>query len=218
MDQANSNEEIITKVEQQKRHSHRYNIYVNGEYAFAVHEDIIVKYRLLKDSIISEQFKHEVLAEEERHSAFRSALRYIGRAMRTELEIVDKLKAKGYEESTITAVILVMKQQQLINDAEYASALVRQRLGMNKKGPLWVKRELIQKGVSKEEIQAALEQFNNDDEFEQAWTLASKRWNQEKGDTNRIEGEGDSRSAEESMRHQAGLGYSWIAASSILTP
>jgi regulatory protein len=172
----------ITMVEQQKRHKHRYNIHVNGEYAFAVHEDIVVKYRLLKDSKISKRFIDDIVSEEERHSAFRAALRYIGRSMRSKKEVATKLASKGYEEDIITGVLSILIEQKFIDDNEYATTLARQRMRMNKKGPLWIKRELTQKGISKEEIQAALDQFDESDEFEQALALATKRWDLDKGD------------------------------------
>jgi regulatory protein len=173
---------VITKVEQQKRHKQRYNIFVNHEFAFAVHQDIVVKYRLLKDSTLTKTFIQNVISEEERHSAFRSALHYIGRAMRSEKEVAHKLLTKGYEGDTIAIVLNMLKQQQLIDDNVYASTLALQRLRMNKKGPLWIQRELIQKGISKEHIRSALNQCDENAVFEQALALAAKRWEQDTGD------------------------------------
>ena len=46
---------IITKVEKQKRGKHRYNIYLNEEYAFSVHEDILIKHRLNKGESLHPQ-------------------------------------------------------------------------------------------------------------------------------------------------------------------
>jgi regulatory protein len=175
-------DKMITRVEQQKRHKHRYNIHVNGEYAFAVHEDIVVKYRLLKDSVITEPFINEVIYEEERHGAFLIALRYIGRSMRSKKEVCTKLASKGYEEDIISSVLHKLITEKLVDDHEYATTLTRQRMRLNKKGPLWIRRELIQKGISKPEIQFALAQFDERDEFEQALALAIKRWELQTGD------------------------------------
>jgi regulatory protein len=175
-------DKIITRVEQQRRHKHRYNIHVNGEYAFGVHEDIVVKYRLLKDSVLTEQFINDVICEEERHGAFLVALRYIGRSMRSKKEVCTKLASKGYEEDIISSVVLKLIAEKLIDDNEYATTLTRQRMRMNKKGPLWIRRELIQKGISKVEIEFALAQFDERDEFEQALALAAKRWELRNGD------------------------------------
>jgi len=173
---------IITKIEQQKRHKHRYNVYVDGDYAFAVHEDIVVKYRLLKDATFSKSFIDDVIYEEEKHDAFRAALRYIGRAMHSKKEVANKLASKGYEEDIITGVLNRLIEQRFIDDHEYATTLARQRMRMNKKGPLWIKRELTQKGISKDEIKSALDQFDESDQLEQALALATKRWDLDKGD------------------------------------
>ena len=36
------------QVEKQKQGRYRYNIFLNEEFAFSVHEDILVKHRLIK--------------------------------------------------------------------------------------------------------------------------------------------------------------------------
>jgi len=172
----------ITMVEQQKRHKHRYNIYVNGEYAFAVHEDIVVKYRLLKDVKLTKSFIDDVVYEEERHTAYRDALRYIGRSMRSQKEVATKLTGKGYVDDIIKDVLARLTDQKFIDDHDYAVTLAKQRMRMNKKGPLWIKRELTQKGIAKVEIQTALDQFDEHVEYEQALALATKRWDLDKSD------------------------------------
>lgn len=173
---------IITLVESQKRNSHRFNIYLNDEFAFSTHEDVVVKFRLLKGTILTEQLRHDVLAEEELNAAYRVAIRYIGHAMRTTKEVQDKLINKGYSLDIIDVVIKRMAEHQFVNDEFYASALARQRLRTNKKGSLWIRRELIQKGVDKSKVEQALTQFDPSDETEHAWQLAIKRWSITKGE------------------------------------
>jgi len=173
---------VITAVEAQQRRPHRYNIDINGEFAFAVHEDVVVKYRLLKGTVITDQLQQEVLAEEELNGAYRYAIRYIGRAMRSAKEIQNKLKEKGYTPEAIQYVVEKMRREKYVDDELYAAALTKQRLQMNKKGPLWIRRELKHKGIDKSQIEEALSEWSKDDEQEQAWALASKRWPSAKGE------------------------------------
>ena len=44
----------ITKITAQKK-AGRYNIYLNGKFAFPVSEEVLVKYRLLKGSELDDQ-------------------------------------------------------------------------------------------------------------------------------------------------------------------
>ncbi len=178
----NDQEHVITKVEEQQRNPHRYNIYMNDEYAFSVHEDLLVKFRLLKGTVLDESIRSEIIVEEERHAAYRTAIQYIGRAMKTAKEVKQKLLAKGYEEELAGTVIRQLREQGYIDDNFYASALARQRLQANQKGSLWIKRELSQKGVSRPDIDQAIAQFDAEAERGQAWELASKRWPRTKGE------------------------------------
>lgn len=59
-------EKEITRLERQKKHPHRINVFLNDEYGFAIHEDIIVKYRLLKGKKISEADIEELLLADEK--------------------------------------------------------------------------------------------------------------------------------------------------------
>lgn len=166
----------VTAVEAQNKQPHRYNIYVDGEYAFSAHEDVIVKYRIIKGSVLNEPLIREALDEEERGAAYRAALRYIGPTMRSATEIAGKLRTKGYEHPQIAWVIDKLQRESYINDEQYAAALAGQRLRSQRKGPLWIRRELRQKGIDQAQIESALAGIGEDEEREQARVLAAKRW------------------------------------------
>ncbi len=179
---AGNQEQWITMVEAQQNHSQRYNIYINDEFAFSVHEDLLVKQRLLKGNLLDDASIQRILAEESLDAAYRSAIHYIGRAMKTAKEVERKLIMKGYSEELAIEVVHKLREQGYIDDEFYASALARQRLHANQKGSMWIKRELGQKGVSRSEIEQAIAQFDVEDEQAQAWELVCKRWPRTKGE------------------------------------
>ena len=172
----------VTAVEMQKKQPHRYNIYVNDEYAFSAHEDVIVKYRIIKGSVLSDPLLQEALDEEERGSAYRAALRYIGPAMRSSMEIAAKLKSKGYGDEQIASVIDRLQREKYVNDGQYAETLAGQRLRSQRKGPLWIKRELRQKGIDQAQIDAVLANIDEKEERKQARALAAKRWSSDRSE------------------------------------
>lgn len=177
-----ANDRVITKVEAESRRTGRYRIEVDGEYAFSVHEDVVVKFRLVKGASLSVELQEDVLAEEERQAAYRYAIRYIGRAMRSGKEVRDKLKEKGYGPALIRHVVERLQEQGFVDDAAYAEALANQRLKHNRKGRLWIRHELAKKGISKQEAERVLAELDPEDEREQAWQLAAKRWPSIKGE------------------------------------
>ncbi|MEX2105047.1 MAG: recombinase RecX, partial [Bacilli bacterium] len=67
-------ERIITKISIQKRDKKRYNIFINEDYQFSVHEDVLVRHELRKGMNVSETMIVELRDEEERHRAFLDAI------------------------------------------------------------------------------------------------------------------------------------------------
>src|SRR5690348_7775059 len=99
---------VITLVEKQKKNRHRYNVYINEDFAFSVHEDVLIKHRLFRDQQIDEKQLTVILDDEEMHKVQQCAMRFIERRHHSEKEIRDKLQQKGYESSLIDSTIKQM--------------------------------------------------------------------------------------------------------------
>lgn len=167
----------ITKIEKHKSPS-RYHIHIDGQPAFTVHEDILVKYRLAKDLMITEDFWTNVLREDEFHQAYTYALKWLGFKPRTEAELIRRLHEKGYVEEAIQHCVQKLKQQHYINDAEYAIRWSEERMRVHKKGKRWIEYELRQKGIQEQYIQQALDKVDEALEWENVLALARKKWAQ----------------------------------------
>jgi regulatory protein len=173
---------IITKVEQQKKNKRRYNIFIQDEYAFSVHEDIMIKHRLLKGEQLDVDQQAQILQDAERHDAYIKALLIIGRRPNSVKELKNKLAQHGYEESSIQWAIQALQQQKYVNDEDFAKLWTENRVVQQRKGRNLVKQELQQKGISKEHIQEAIGAIDPDEEFQASLQVASKKWSQTKGE------------------------------------
>ncbi|SDC88669.1 regulatory protein [Paenibacillus sp. UNCCL117] len=167
---------VITKIERQARSKQRYNVFLDGLFAFSVHEDLMVKFRLLKGASIEPGEYEHILIEEERHRGYSSALRLLSSRLRSEYEIRERLKRKEFEAEVIDHVAARLKNEGYLNDEMFAEMLTKQRSESHKKGRHWIKQELQQKGIPKEHITNALEQVDEAVEVEAAYQLASKRY------------------------------------------
>ncbi len=174
--------EEITKVEQQKRSRRRFNIYLNGDYRFSVHEDLMVKHRLLKGEFVEPEQLTAILLEEEKHGAYLSALKYLEARARSEKEVARRLKEKGYEPELIATTIEKLREQQYLNDGEFARLWAADRFDLQKKGRKWVEQELQQKGVDKNEIARAVDRLDPEEEFRNALEIGGKKWRQLSGE------------------------------------
>ncbi|MBD0380281.1 RecX family transcriptional regulator [Paenibacillus sp. WST5] len=169
-------------VEKQKRGKHRYNIFINDEYAFSVHEDIMIKHRLLKGETIDPEQMLTILRDEERNKAYTKALGMIGRRPHSSSEVKRKLKEHGFEQPIIQWTIDTLEQQNYINDEDFAKMWMEHRIYTQRKGRNLVRQELQQKGIHKELVQGAMQTIDPDEELEGALKVARTKWKQTSGE------------------------------------
>jgi regulatory protein len=169
-------EDVITSVEVQKKQKHRYNIFINDQFSFAVHEDVLMKHRLFKGQSVDPGKLQEVLMDEERQDAYLKALRWLGNRQRTEREIWTYLKKKEYEDTVIDDCIKRLEAQRYVDDIRLSRTLSEERLKLQGKGKQWIRQELLHKGVDKGIVQETIASIDAADELESATVLARKRW------------------------------------------
>ena len=163
----------ITKIEVQKKNKERVNLFLDEEYAFSLSMELVYKEGLKKNQEIDSK-RLELLAEAE--SIIRcknSALKTIERSFKTEKEVIEKLKEKGYGDKAINKSIEFLKEYNFINDINYTKAYIKDKL--NSFGSQKIKYTLIQKGISKEIVEEALADSNKDNERKTAFNLAKKK-------------------------------------------
>lgn len=147
----------ITSVESQKKNPKRFNIFLDGQFAFGADEDLVVEYRLVPGKVIDQEMLEKLLFEAEVGKLMERMYGFINIRARSEKEIRDylknlsfKRKIKGNEEiSEITTESLInkLKKKGLINDEQFAKMWVQSRRRSRKKGKIALKQELFQKGI-----------------------------------------------------------------------
>lgn len=171
----------ITSVQLMKRPKYRYLISF-GSYSLEVHEDVMIKYRMMKGTVFNKTELMEIILADERQRVFSDALQYLSRKPRTGYEIAVRLGEKGWSEDIINDVLNSLTEQGLVDDALYAQEWAGQRVKSRGKGKLWVRQELRQKGVSKPLIEEALIGVSEEDEYDSALQLGSKKWKSTSGE------------------------------------
>lgn len=183
MEEEQSGTAVITMVEKQKKSKYRYNIYLDDAYAFSVHEDIMLKHRLIKGESIEGKRIREIVRDDEAHQAYLAAIRYIGRRPRSLKEVELHLKQKEYEPDIISDVAGRLKEQNYIDDSQFAKLWSEHRIYSQKKGRRLVEMELAQKGLSGDDIAQALLKIDKHEEFDAAFHIAAKKWRTTGGET-----------------------------------
>lgn len=150
----------ITKVEIQKNHDNRCNLYLDDEFYAGVSLEVVVKYHLKTGVILEKQELDNLILEDEKGKALSKAVKYLGANLKTKKQLRDYLKKKEYNPQTIDFVISKMEEYDYLNDENFAKAYI---LTYSKKyGKLKLKSELKLKGVSDEIIDKYLDDFKSE--------------------------------------------------------
>ncbi len=179
---------IVTLVEPQKKNPHRFNIYLDGQFAFGADEDLVVNFRLLKGKQIPQEDIERLLYESEVGKLMDRVYGLLGRRDRSEKEIRDYLrqlsfKRKLKEKEELTEVVIEslidrLKARDLINDLRFATNWVESRRKNKLKGQQAIKAELFQKGIDKQTIEQVLQNSTGGEEqlAEQALQKKMRLW------------------------------------------
>lgn len=163
----------ITKITAQKK-AGRYNIYLNGKFAFPVSEEVLVKYRLLKGSELDDQQVATIKKADHQSRVYSRALDYLSYQPRTAAEMEKKLTELEATPEQVAVVMERLKGERLIDDCQYAKSYVRTMVNTSLKGPHVVSQKLHQKGVSPLDIEAGLAEFSTEQQEANARKLAGK--------------------------------------------
>ena len=151
----------VTSVEPQKKNPKRFNIFLDGEFAFGADEDLVVNRRLVVGKIIEPEDLQKILFEAEVGKLMERIYRWFSIRQHSEKEVRDYFRVKGKEEISQLvrdSVIEVLKKKGLVNDLEFAKAWVEARRKSKQKGIKALKAELFQKGIDKEIIEEVVRQ------------------------------------------------------------
>ncbi|MEK5280543.1 MULTISPECIES: regulatory protein RecX [Paenibacillus] len=171
----------ITKVERQKKSDHRYIIHF-GAYNMTVHEDVMIKYRMITGNSFMKADLEEIVVADERQRAYVEGLRYLERKPRTAMEMTRRLRQKEIGETIIAEVVQRLHQERFLDDPLYAKQWAEQRIANQRKGKMWIRQELREKGIDKTLISEALENITPEQELESALETGRKKWNLIRGD------------------------------------
>ncbi|MFR0593480.1 recombination regulator RecX [Limosilactobacillus mucosae] len=163
----------ISKIEAQKRPG-RYNIYLDGKYAFAVAESVLIKYRLMKGMELDQPQLKAMTNDDEIAKAYNKMLDYLSHQLRTEHDVYEKLRQLKTPEEYIEPVMQKLRGLHLLDDHEYAASYVRTVMNTELKGPQVIRQKLRQKQIGELDIDSALAQFTPALQQENATKLAKK--------------------------------------------
>ncbi len=176
----------VTEVVPQKKNPKRFNVFLDGVFAFGADEDLIVDHRLIAGKVIDSAALEKLLFESEVGKLMERMYGLFNIRQRWEKEVRDylknlsfKRKVKDKEEISdivIESLIEKLKQKRLLNDEDFAKAWIVARRRSKKKGKIALKSELYQKGIDREIVDKILEESTPEAEEQLARQAVEKKW------------------------------------------
>lgn len=167
----------ITSLETQVHNDDRVSVFLDGEFAFGIHKDLVAKHHLAVGTTLAAEEVRKIEQDEQYVEAKQTALDYLAYKPRTEEEVRRKLRRKDAPEPVIEDVVARLHELGYLDDEAYASDYVRNRFASKKYGPVRIQRELVERGVDRHVAERAVaELFEDEDPVAAAREHAEKRW------------------------------------------
>ncbi len=167
----------VTKLEVQKNNPDRVSVFIDGEFAFGVHQDLVLTHRLSAGRTLTPDEQQAIIEDDRVAKAKSRALDYLAHKPRTETEVRRKLRQKEYSEPVIESVVKRLHELGYLDDAQYAEQYVERRFASKGYGPVRIRQELRKRGIDRHLAETAVDDFFEDEStLVAAREKAEKRW------------------------------------------
>jgi regulatory protein len=154
----------ITAITPQRRKG-RFSLFIDGDFAVGVAEKVVSDLGLHVGKLVAGEELVRIVRAEETRRATESCLRLLEIRARSKKELETRLRQKGYEEQVIGEAIAALTRWGLIDDAQFATQWVESRSRAHPEGIRKLRTELFQKGIAKDQIEAAVGAISEGDEL-----------------------------------------------------
>ena len=166
----------ITKMEQQQHRPERYNVYLDGAFAFGVNLNVVARFRLREGMTLTDEQIAEIERGEVRQEVFDKATEYLGQRLHSRAELHKKLMRREYGERVINDVLDQLEHLGYVDDKRFATAKALSAAQHKHHGKRRAAVELIKAGVKGETARRALEDvYEAHDSMAVARQLAEKK-------------------------------------------
>ncbi len=151
----------ITRLEPQKKNPQRYNVYLDGEFAFGISRAAAPW--LEEGNQLSQQKVNDLQKKDQFEVAYQRALNFLSYRIRSEKEIRQNLNKYEIPEEIIDGVLDRLRGSSLVDDREFATQWVENRVHFKPRGKRALSSELFLKGIPAQIIEDALADLNEEE-------------------------------------------------------
>lgn len=168
----------ITRVELQKNDNTRFSLFSGDEYIMSVSAENLAKYGYGEFEISDEDLK-ELMEKEDIEKAYKRALRYTSKSLKSSKEVIDYLYKHKISPDLHEEIISRLKDLGLLDDERYLEIYLEEKFNYSSDGSIKIKNKLYQKGFKSTDVDPHLHKFK-EIEFENLKKLIENRRNSRK--------------------------------------
>lgn len=193
----------IVDMHMRRGRPERFIIRLEDEQELVLTPEVVLKFGIAPDREFSDQEFLKILQEDGHRQAKDQAMRYLSNRPHSRLELVRKMREKGYRFEIINHALDDLEKIDLIDDRQFTRMFIQNELRLRPVGRMLLTQKLAARGISREMYEPLIKElFSEELELEIAQSLAKKFL---KSHT-RFEGK---KLKEKLIRYLQGKGFTW---------
>jgi len=153
----------ITALRAGRGQGKRVNIFLDDKFAFSLESEVVVKEGLQVQQVLSANQIEALARSNHFHRCLNSAVHYLNYRPRSESELREKLRQRGFDDDCLEAVIPRLKKQGLVDDMAFAQFWKDNRESFSPRSRLLTKLELRRKGIANDIIDQLVNAIDDND-------------------------------------------------------
>ena len=129
-------------IKYEKKTDNKYQIYLENDKKITIHEDVILKNKLLFKKEIDAELLETLLNDNENYDIYNKCVKYISVRLRSVNEIKEYMQRKNIDNDLIIKTIDKLTENNLLNDEVFTKAFIKDKLNFTTMGPYRVELEL----------------------------------------------------------------------------
>ncbi|MEM7530744.1 MAG: RecX family transcriptional regulator [Chloroflexota bacterium] len=156
----------VTSISVQKRNKDRVNIFLDGDYAFALNITTIEQANLQPGQQLTDDDIHQLQTLDVGERAYERAIRFLSYRPRSQREVEQNLREHDVPPAVIDATIQRLLERRYVDDVAFAQFWIENRERFRPRSARALRYELRQKGIDNDVIEEVLAEI---DEELSAW-------------------------------------------------
>ena len=141
--------------------SNKYVLLIDDK-SYELYADVVIEYGLYNKKEITDDLLKSVLDKQNFYVAYNKILSFITYKMRTEKEVITKLRSYHLGKQMINTIINKLKENNYLNEEKYLESYYHDQINLSLKGPELITKELVSLGYSIDKINSLNESISDD--------------------------------------------------------